>query len=117
MKEDNSAPHEYRPILLVNPGLEMIVLEGGNGHWHPVPNAQFRAAGLVPPGPELRIEQQPVAGAVAHLSRGEITVTVTTPPRGAYQAHARPEILGRARELRGVLLMVTHTVEPGELTL
>jgi hypothetical protein len=111
---DNGATIEY-PVLLVNPGLETIMLEGGDGDWHPELGAHLRAAGLVPPGLDLRLEQ-PVGGAVAHVGRGEITVTITTPPSFTYQAPAHADTLARARELGGILLILTHSVHPGQLT-
>jgi hypothetical protein len=83
-----------RPALIVNPGLESILLERRGGRWQPGHDAQLRAAGLVPPGRQLRLDR-PVPGVTARAAGGDIAVTL---------------------ELRGVLLIMTSAVNPGELT-
>ena len=104
-----------RPVLLVNPGLEMIMLEPGGGTWRPAYHRQFESLGLVPPGRRLRIDRA-VPGAFARMTASSVSVTVESPPPQTYDADAEGEILARAQELRGVLLMITHALNPATLT-
>jgi hypothetical protein len=104
-----------RPALIVNPGLESILLERRGGRWQPGHDAQLRAAGLVPPGRQLRLDR-PVPGVTARAAGGDIAVTITGPLPVTYDAEADPPITARALELRGVLLIMTSAVNPGELT-
>ena len=51
----------------------------------------------------------------AWLADGLISVTVEAPAGSIYEANAAPEMVARARELRGVLLMVAHALDPARL--
>jgi hypothetical protein len=103
-----------RPAVLVNPGLEMIFLEPLRGTWRPGYAAQFTSLGMVPPGPKLRVHR-PLPGLSAWLANDLVSVTVETPREMIYEATATREVAARARELRGVLLMVTHALDPADL--
>jgi hypothetical protein len=103
-----------RPVLLLNPGLEMIFLERRRGAWHPAYDQQFTSLGLVPPGRKLRL-RRPLRGASAWLADDLISVAVQSPVETIYEASAPAEVAARARELRGVLFMVTHAVDPAAL--
>ena len=102
------------PAMLLNPGLEMIFLEPLHGTWRPGYAAQFTSLGMVPPGPKLRLHR-PLRGLSAWLADDLISVTVETPPEPIYEATATREVVARARELQGVLLMVTHALDPADL--
>lgn len=104
-----------QPALIVNPGLESILLENRGGRWQPGHDAQLLAAGLVPPGRQFRLTR-PVPGAAARAAAGDIAVTITAPPPRTYDAQSAPEITARARELHGVLLIMTSAVHPAEMT-
>jgi len=103
-----------RPVMLLNPGLEMIFLELRDGTWHPNYHQQFTSLGMVPPGRKLRLGR-PVRGASAWLADDLISVTVESPPETIYEATAPAEAVARARGLRGVLFMVTHALDPAAL--
>jgi hypothetical protein len=103
-----------RPVMLLNPGLEMIFLELRDGTWHPSYHQQFTSLGMVPPGRKLRLSR-PVRDASAWLADDLISVTVESPPETIYEATAPAEAVARARELRGVLFMVTHALDPAAL--
>jgi hypothetical protein len=73
-------------------------------------------AGLVPPGPRLRIER-PIPGAIARFTANSIAVTMHKPLFDTYEAPADEWMLCRARKLDGVLLGVTHALHVDEVTL
>lgn len=106
---------EWWPMMVVNPGLESVVLEREDRNWRVRPNLAFKAAGLVPPGPELLIGR-PVDGAVALITGTSVAVAFQVSPLRTYEAPADEEIVECARARGGVLVGVTHAVNPGELT-
>lgn len=107
---------EMWPMMVVNPGLECVVLDPGEDQrWQVRPNLAFKAAGLVPPGAGLKIPE-PVDGAVALITDSSIAVAFQVIPLGTYEAPASEEIVECARSRGGVLVGVTHAVHPGELT-
>ena len=106
---------EMWPMMVVNPGLESVVLEPEQGRWRVRPNLAFMKAGLVPPGPRLKIPE-PVDGAVAFITRTSVAVAFQIAPLRTYEAPADEETLECARARGGVLIGVTHAVHPGELT-
>ncbi len=105
---------DSRPVMLLNPGLEMIFLEPGQGTWRPGYASWFTASGMVPPGRQLRL-QRPLRGVSAWLADDLISVTVESPPESIYEATATREVVTRARKLHGVVFMVTHALDPASL--
>jgi hypothetical protein len=103
-----------RPVMLLNPGLEMIFLKPSQGTWRPDYASWFTSSGMVPPGRKLSLHR-PVPGVSAWLADDLISVTVESPPGSIYEATATPDVVARARELHGVLLMVTHALDPASL--
>ncbi len=103
-----------RPVLLVNPGLEMVFLRPADGSWRPAYSQQFLNLGMVPPGPDLKLDR-PLPGLSAWAANDLICVTVKTPPEAIYEASAQKEIADRAKKLRGIMFMVTHALDPAEL--
>jgi hypothetical protein len=106
---------EWWPMMVVNPGLESVILEREDGEWRVRPNLAFKAAGLVPPGPELMIGR-PVDGAVALITATSVAVAFQVTPLRTYEAPVDEAILECARARGGVLIGVTHALNPGELT-
>jgi hypothetical protein len=103
------------PTLLVNPGLEMVLIEKDQvGRWRVQPPAMFTQAGLVPPGRDLELDR-PVAGAVARTPRHAVAVTLEVPPYPTYDAHTQDDVAARIHEVGGVLLLVTHAVHPHQV--
>lgn len=106
---------EMRPLLLVNPGLEMVFLDhDGHGGRHIRLPVSFQTAGMVTPGPMLRIEQ-PIDGAVVRLAHGEVAVTLTESPPRTFAVNADPQFLAHARQAGGVLFAATYAVNPHEI--
>jgi hypothetical protein len=87
--------------------------EGGD--WRVRPNASFGAAGLVPAGPVLEIDA-PVQGAVARVTDSSVAVTFQVPPFSTFEAPADSETVKLARDRSGVIVGVTHALNPGELS-
>jgi hypothetical protein len=79
------------------------------------PREVFRDAGLVPIGPQLIIDR-PIEGAIARFTPTSIAVAIRFPFPETYEAPAGGPILDLARALGGVLLGVTHAVNPEEVT-
>jgi hypothetical protein len=105
---------ELWPMLVVNPGLECVPLERAHGgKWRAGANPEFAGAGLVRPGPELRLGV-PVEGAVARIMDSSVTVVLQVPPFAVYEAPADDRILACARAREGVLLGVTQLLHPGD---
>lgn len=111
-------PRGPHPLLLVNPTLEVVYLERDGEDWRVQPHAAFAAAGLVPAGPSLMVER-PVAGAAAD-PRGpadtDLAVSFALPPFDHYGAPADPPMMRAALGLGGMLVAVTHAVDPDTLT-
>lgn len=106
---------DLRPALLVNPGLEGVVIERNEQQrWRVRPNAQFTAAGLMPLGPHLVL--RPVDGVIARLTRDSVAVTMQNPSAQTYEAPADERIAARARELGGLLFAVSHAIDPWQVT-
>jgi hypothetical protein len=108
---------ELWPMLVVNPGLECVPLERArDGKWRAGANPEFAGAGLVRPGPELRLGE-PVEGAVARVMDSSVTVVLQVPPFAVYEAPADERILDCARARGGVLIGVTQKLHPGNFDL
>lgn len=103
-----------RPVVLVNPGLEMVFLYPSDAGWRPGYAQQFVGLGMVPPGRSLKVDK-PLPGLSAWAAKDLLCVTVKTPPETIYDASAPPEVAERAMKLRGVMFMVTHALDPAEL--
>jgi hypothetical protein len=108
---------EFWPMVLVNPGLEMVIMQRDEQRrWRVQPNAAFVAAGLVQVTAATGIIGAPAEGVIARLTRDSIAVTLQVPPFETYEAPAEEEIVDAARALGWVLFGVSHAVNPGELT-
>jgi hypothetical protein len=106
---------EWWPMMVVNPGLESVVMERDDQNWRVRPSLAFKAAGLVPPGPGLMIGR-PIDGAVTLITDTSVAVAFQVTPPRTFEAPADEAILECVRARGGVLVGVTHAVNPGELT-
>jgi hypothetical protein len=98
-------------MMVVNPGLESVVLEREDQSWRVRPNLAFKAAGLVPPGPGLMIGRS-VDGAVALVMAASIAEAFQVAPLPTYEAPIDEAILECARACGGVLIGLTHALNP-----
>jgi hypothetical protein len=103
------------PTMLVNPSLESVFLYPVGGTWRPRLPAEFAAAGMVPLGDQLML-YQPITGATARLTAAAVTITMQQPASaGAYECELPESDAPFYREVsakRGILLVVTHVVDP-----
>src|SRR5690349_17097121 len=60
-------------VLVVNPGLEQVLLTRTEGTWQVSPRSDLLQAGMKPPGEA--VIAQPIAGAVARLGDDLIAIT------------------------------------------
>jgi hypothetical protein len=100
------------PCLLVNPSLEAIPLVRQGDQWRPGTVETFRRLGLLPAGPGLALNR-PVPGAAARLNGGILTVQLSL---GRWQCRVRGPISQRIQELDGILLGVTTSLVPDEIS-
>jgi len=106
---------ELVPVMVINPALESVFLAPGqDGRWRPETSATFTALGLVPPGPDLKLDQ-PVSGAYAGLTGAAVVITLTIAPFDSYACDLAPGDAPFHREItsqRGILMAVTQAVDP-----
>jgi hypothetical protein len=115
---DGPAGMRMLPMMLLNPGLEAVTLvRGSRGAWSVDVRTEFGCWGLRPRGEKEFPIGQPVTGSVAQLGHHELAVTLDLP--GAYtvgldeQARTIRDLIVAAD---GVLLAVTHAVNPSQVT-
>ena len=70
----------------------------------------------MPMGRQLKVDR-PIEGAIARFRPASIAVIMRDPISETYESPDSRPILDRARALGGVLLGVTHAVNPEELTM
>ncbi|WP_160050092.1 MULTISPECIES: hypothetical protein [unclassified Nocardiopsis] len=102
---------DLRPALLVNPGLESVMIQlDDQDRWQVKIGKHFEHAGLRPVG-QIPMDS-PVKGVTAHLTHFEIAVTLQGPPFSTYSAPiggpSGPQIRDAHADKQGVLLMVSH---------
>lgn len=101
------------PMMVINPGLENVVLERDkDGDWRVRPMLAFSKAGLASSGAGLEIPG-PVDGAIAFTTDASLSVTFQY-ARQTYEAAAEPLIVGGARACEGFLVGVTHALNPAD---
>lgn len=114
--ESQPSQPDLRPMLLVNPGLEMVFThQNEQQQWQVRPYTPFVQADLAPVG-QIRLGQ-PLQRASARVAGNDLVITVQD--AGTYAGGVTPDarqILGRTRELGGALLGVTQAMDPSELT-
>ncbi|WP_067829130.1 hypothetical protein [Actinomadura kijaniata] len=104
--------NDPRPMLVVNPGLESVILNRQDDQrWKVQHNSYFTKAGLVPPGRSFVVDH-PIDGAVARLTTDSIAVTLQVAPFPTYECALEEHFRQEAARLKGVLLGVTHLVDP-----
>jgi hypothetical protein len=104
------------PMMVINPGLESVVLDPGEDrNWRVRPNRAFSAAGLASSGARLNIPG-PVGGAVAFVADASVAVAFQVAPLSTYEAPADDVIVAGVRACGGFLVAVTHALNPAELT-
>jgi hypothetical protein len=99
-----------RPLLLVNPSLEMVFLARADDGWQPEIAQSFPAAGLQPAG-SVEVDR-PVHGLAASLSAGAVAVRQLVPPFEVYTSPAEAPFISQVQETGGLLFGVTHLVNP-----
>lgn len=99
-----------QPVFLLNPGLESVLLEhDDDGQWHVKTPAQFTAAGLAPATGGIR--ELPVE-AVVRLAADGVAITMDSPPAQTYLCAADTAYREQVRARGGVMLIVTHALNP-----
>lgn len=104
------------PLMVVNPGLERVLMERAHdGLWQVNPDQALAQAGLGQFGPRLPVDV-PADGLVARVTDSSVAVVLQVPPFTVYEAPADERLLDQARRLGAVLFAVTPTLNPGDLT-
>jgi tetratricopeptide (TPR) repeat protein len=103
------------PMLLLNPSLESVLLErDSGGHWRVSLESRFHDAGMLPPA-ELQVGM-PIGGVTARIKNGDVLVAMRD-KSGTYKIPVSAQtIVNKIRELGGLILAVTHAVNPAAVT-
>ena len=102
-----------RPMLVVNPGMETVQIEAGDGGWKVRLHRAFTDTGLRPADP-LQSAGDPLQGATAQVTSSSIAVAFTL--LEPYDAPATDAMRKRARELGGITVAITHALNPHTMT-
>lgn len=109
-------PGGTEAILVLNPALESVFIERDPiGQWHIEMPLAFSATGFCPPGPGLDLTV-PVDGAIAKLGCRSIVVITTGLMSHHFELSATDELLRSIRVAGGVLVAVTHAIDPSRIT-
>ncbi|MGI5122741.1 hypothetical protein ACQEU5_24810 [Marinactinospora thermotolerans] len=105
---------DLRPALLVNPGLEAVMIQlDDQGNWQVELGSYFEHAGLRPVG-QIPMNS-PVEGVSATLTRFQIEVALRNPPFSIYSAPlggpSGAKIYTQHKNKQGVLLLVSHAFD------
>jgi hypothetical protein len=100
-----------QPMYLLNPGLEAVYLERNDDEqWHvKLPN-QFTAAGLVHDA--RQISERPIEEATVRLADDGVALTMENLPTQTYVCAADEAYREQVRARGGVMLIVTHALNP-----
>jgi tetratricopeptide (TPR) repeat protein len=103
------------PTVILNPGLERVVLEKGpDRRWKVRPDGWVQGAGLVRPGPSLDMRNCPTIEGV-NISTVNDVVALDIGDT-VYEAPIEPKFVAALREAPGLLLIVSHAIWPMDLT-
>ena len=109
-------PFEVRPMLVVNPSLEQVILrQDPDQRWRVGTVDLYSQFGLTRVSATLRELDlaRPVAGARGQLAGEDLVVRVAMED---WSSPIEPAFAERVRELGGVVLAVTTMLHPGQLT-
>ncbi|GAA5079791.1 hypothetical protein [Nocardia iowensis] len=108
---EQSGAEALRPFLLVNPGLEQVILAEFDEGWRVATTNYYAQYGLTGGGSVLRIDHT-VPDAIAHLGEDH-TVTVRLGDlRAGWTGDCGPEITAVVRELGGIVVAVSTAIHP-----
>jgi hypothetical protein len=105
------------PMMLVNPGLEQVPLEhdGDRQRWRVRPSSCFTNAGLTTAKHGVELGQL-IDGAIVRLTDDSVEVTLQVPPYQTYDCPAEQSFVDEARAFDGILLGVTHALNPHQVS-
>jgi len=105
------------PMMLINPGLEGVIVtrKSGRRPWQVILDPRYIAAGLASPGRGLQLDV-PIAGALAAFTdTGDIVVGFPDTTLATVSAATEPRTRSAIRERGGIMLAVTHAVNPRDV--
>jgi hypothetical protein len=103
-----------RPLMLVNPGLEQVVLGQTNEGWRVNTVPYYRKLGLGTPRRDFDLDQ-PVSDAYARIHRANITVRLEGYSE-VWSCSADRDTQDRIHELGGIILGITTAADPNDIT-
>ena len=106
---------DFRPLFLVNPGLEQVALhrDAGADTWVIGTVSYYRDLGLRTPFRDFVVDE-PIPGISAKLNADVITVRVEDHPQ-VWTCPVDGQVGHRVRELGGITLGVTSAINPSEV--
>lgn len=103
-----------RPVILVNPSLEGVLLSSHNGRWTVNTVSYYRRVGLRSPFQDFVVDA-PIPDIVATLDGDELTVTLDDTGQ-TWEGECAGVVGDRVRELGGVTLSISTAINPHQLT-
>ncbi len=103
----------FRPMLLVNPGLEQVILAERDGGWRVATTDYYAQYGLHAGGAMLRVDNSVIPNAIATLDTTGLVTVRLGDLRAGWSGECDPVLAGRIRELGGIGLAVSTAFHPG----
>ncbi|MBV9144081.1 MAG: hypothetical protein JO115_24715 [Pseudonocardiales bacterium] len=111
LKEDGK--RNDRPVILVNPSLEQVLLSSHDGHWTVNTVPFYREVGLRSPGHDF-VFDAPIPDIVAILDGDELTVTLDDTGQ-TWSGGCTSLTSQRVRELGGIILAISTAADPPQM--
>lgn len=108
---ERSGAEVWRPFLLVNPGLEQVILVEHEGGWRVATTDYYAQYGLKSGGAMLRIDAS-VPNAIASLDDSGVVTVLLGDMRAGWAADCDPEVADRVRDFGGIALIVSTAIHP-----
>ncbi|WP_441947275.1 hypothetical protein [Nocardia sp. 2TAF39] len=108
---ESTGAQVWRPFLLVNPGLEQVILADHGGQWRVATTNYYAQYGLGAGGEILRVDNT-VPNALATLDDSGVVTVLLGDLRAGWSSPCDPELADRIRELDGIALAVSSAFHP-----
>jgi hypothetical protein len=110
---ESGGRRDDRPVILVNPSLELVGLSSRNGCWTVNTVSHYRQVGLRSPMRDFVIDT-PIPDIVAALEGDELTVTLDDTGQ-TWEVECSGPVGQRVRELGGITLAITTAADPHQM--
>lgn len=108
---ERTGAEALRPFLLVNPGLEQVILAEREGYWRVATTDYYARYGLSGGGSMLRIDFT-IPNAIASLDPSDNVTVLLGDLRAGWTGECDPELAAYIRELGGTVVAVSTAFHP-----